>query len=64
MVSSKQVLKPINVIMLTVIIDMPGFGMIIPLIPFYAQKFASGASGKGILLASFSIMQVIQPFAM
>jgi MFS family permease len=48
-----------NVIILTVLIDMTGFGMIIPLIPFYAKKFASGASGIGILLSSFSVMQLI-----
>jgi MFS family permease len=55
----KQILSPINVIMLTVLVDMTGFGMIIPLIPFYAQRFAAGASGIGILLASFSVMQLI-----
>ncbi len=52
-------LSPINIIMITVLIDMTGFGMIIPLIPFYAQRFASGASGIGFLLASFSMMQLI-----
>lgn len=59
MVSTKKLLSPINVIMLTVLIDMTGFGMVIPLIPFYAQRFASGARGIGILLASFSVMQLI-----
>ena len=59
MASLKQVLTPINVIMLTILVDMTGFGMIIPLIPFYAQRFTSGASGIGILLASFSVMQLI-----
>ena len=54
----KRVLSPINVIMLTVLVDMTGFGMIIPLIPFYAQRFASGAGGIGLLLASFSVMQL------
>ena len=59
MASLKKFLTPINVIMLTVLIDMTGFGMIIPLIPFYAQKFSSGASGIGILIASYSVMQLI-----
>jgi len=54
---SPSLLNPINVIMLTVLIDMTGFGIIIPLIPFYAQRFASGPAGIGILLSSFSIMQ-------
>jgi len=61
--SENRLLNPINVIMLTVLVDMTGFGMIIPLIPFYAQRFASGASGIGILLASFSVMQLVfSPF--
>ncbi len=54
---SPSLLTPINVIMLTVLIDMTGFGIIIPLIPFYAQRFASGPAGIGILLSSFSVMQ-------
>ncbi len=59
MASQKSFLTPINVIMLTVLIDMTGFGMIIPLIPFYAQQFRSGPTGIGLLLASFSLMQFI-----
>lgn len=59
MAPAKQFLTPINIIMLTVLIDMTGFGIIIPLIPFYAQRFASGASGIGFLLASYSVMQLI-----
>jgi MFS family permease len=54
-----SIINPINLIMLTVLIDMTGFGMIIPLIPFYAQRFASGPTGIGILLSSFSFMQLI-----
>lgn len=56
---SKGGLSPINLLMLTVLIDMTGFGMIIPLIPFYAQRFASGAAGIGILIASYSVMQLL-----
>jgi len=52
-------LSPINLLMLTVLIDMTGFGMIMPLIPFYAQRFASGAAGIGILIASYSVMQLL-----
>jgi len=56
---SKGGLSPINLLMLTVLIDMTGFGMIIPLIPFYAQRFSSGAAGIGILIASYSVMQLL-----
>lgn len=63
MESKTGLLTPLNIIMITVLIDMTGFGMIIPLIPFYAQRFAFGASGIGFLLASFSVMQLIfSPF--
>jgi len=56
---AEGLLSPINVIVLTVLVDMTGFGIIIPLIPFYAQRLGSGPSGIGVLLASFSVMQLI-----
>jgi DHA1 family multidrug resistance protein-like MFS transporter len=50
-----------NVIILffTMIVVMMGFGIIIPILPFYIESF--GASGKelGLLMAIFSIMQFI-----
>jgi MFS family permease len=58
MISNKR-LSPLNIIVITVLIDMTGFGIIIPLIPFYARKFEAGATGIGILIASFSLMQFI-----
>lgn len=54
---SRSILSPITILVITVLIDMTGFGMIIPLIPFYAQKLDAGPSGIGILLTSFSVMQ-------
>ncbi len=52
-------LSPTFVILLTIFIDMTGFGMIIPLLPFYATTLQAGPTGIGILVASFSIMQFI-----
>jgi predicted MFS family arabinose efflux permease len=52
-------ISPILVIAITIFIDMTGFGMIIPLIPFLATSLDAGPSSIGILLASFSIMQFI-----
>lgn len=52
-------LSPTFVIFMTIFIDLTGFGMIIPLLPFYALTFQAEASGIGILVASFSIMQFI-----
>nr|NIO20022.1 MFS transporter [Candidatus Aenigmarchaeota archaeon] len=51
--------SPGSVIFLTIFIDMTGFGMIIPLIPFFADTFQVGATGIGVLMASFSLMQFI-----
>ncbi len=49
------------VIFLTVFIDLLGFGMVLPLLPVYADHFNIGNSGwmLGALMASFSAMQFI-----
>lgn len=47
------------VIFLTVFIDLLGFGMVIPLLPIYADQFTVDELGwqLGALMASFSVMQ-------
>jgi MFS family permease len=47
------------VIFLTVFIDLLGFGMVLPLLPIYADQFAVDPGGwqLGALMASFSVMQ-------
>lgn len=47
------------VIFLTVFIDLLGFGMVLPLLPLYAEKFGIPENGwqLGLLMAIFSIMQ-------
>ena len=50
-------LSPIFVIVLTVFIDITGYGIIIPLLPYYADEFQAGPVLLGILIASFAIMQ-------
>ena len=52
-------LSPIFVIVMTLFIDATGFGIIIPLLPFYAETFQAGSAALGILIASFSLMQFI-----
>jgi len=44
---------------MTIVIDLTGFGVIIPLLPFYAGTFQAGPTALGVLVASFSIMQFI-----
>jgi MFS family permease len=50
-------LSPILVIVITVFIDITGYGIIIPLLPFYATEFQAGPTALGILIASFAIIQ-------
>ncbi len=49
------------VIFLTVFIDLLGFGIVLPLLPIYAQDFTLDESGLqlGLLMASFSAMQFL-----
>lgn len=49
------------VIFLTVFIDLLGFGIVLPLLPIYAADFAIDPHGwrLGMLMASFSIMQLL-----
>lgn len=50
---------PTFVIMMTTFIDMIGFGMIIPVLPFHPETVGSGALALGMLIGSFSLMQFI-----
>jgi multidrug resistance protein len=54
---SKQRFSSTFIIVITLFVDAIGFGIIIPLIPFYAQTLQAGSAAIGVLIASFSIMQ-------
>jgi len=53
--------SPLIVIFTTVFIDLVGFGIVIPVLPFYAEGTAFNATPRtvGLLFASYSIMQLI-----
>src|SRR5437870_7835132 len=53
--------SPLFVIFITVFIDLVGFGIVIPVLPFYAEGTSFGASPRevGLLFASYSIMQLL-----
>jgi MFS family permease len=44
---------------LTVFIDLLGFGIAIPLLPFYAQRFGAGADTITLLMATYSLAQFV-----
>ena len=52
-------LSPLVIIFVTVFIDLLGFGIIIPLLPFYAESFGASAFTIGLLGTSFSLMQFL-----
>lgn len=47
------------VILLTVFIDLVGFGIVLPILPFYAQRFGAQGVGFGVLVSAFSLMQFL-----
>jgi len=47
------------VIFFTVLLDLLGFGMVLPLLPFYAQDFGASPLGVTMLFASFSLAQFV-----
>ncbi len=61
--SDSQFMKrsPLVVIFTTVFIDLLGFGIVIPVLPYYAEgtKFNGTPRTVGLLFASYSIMQLI-----
>ena len=51
--------SPSFVIVMTTFIDMIGFGMVIPVLPFHPETVGAGALALGVLIGSFSLMQFI-----
>jgi DHA1 family tetracycline resistance protein-like MFS transporter len=51
--------RPLLVIFLTAFVNLVGFGIIIPLLPFYALTFGASPLVIGLLFASFSLAQLL-----
>ena len=49
----------IGIVFLIVFIDLVGFGIVIPILPLYAEEYGPSPVVFGLLMASFSIMQFI-----
>lgn len=50
---------PLAIIFVTVFIDLLGFGIVLPLLPRYADAFGASHLQLGLLMASFSAMQLV-----
>ncbi len=54
----KQLFRsPVFLVALTVFIDFTGFGLVIPLLPFYAEKLGANAVEVGLLLTLYAVAQ-------
>lgn len=56
---SKASKAPLLIIFITVFIDLLGFGIVLPLLPRYAEHFETTGFQLGLLMASFSAMQFL-----
>lgn len=50
------------VVYLTVFIDLLGFGIILPILPFYAEKFGANGFWVGAVLTAYSAAQFVSAF--
>ncbi len=51
--------RPLAIIFLTIFVNLVGFGIIVPLLPFYAETFGASPVVIGLLFAVFSICQLV-----
>lgn len=51
--------RPLFVLFITIFVNLVGFGIIIPLLPFYAETFGASPLAIGLLFASFSLAQLV-----
>ena len=53
---ARDVTRPLLVIFLTIFVNLVGFGIIVPLLPFYAETFGASPLAIGLLFAVFSLV--------
>ncbi|MBP1596186.1 MAG: Multidrug resistance protein [Acidobacteria bacterium] len=51
--------SPVAIIFLTVFIDLVGFGIVLPLLPYYAETHGAASLTIGLLSTSYSLMQFL-----
>ena len=51
--------RNLSILFATLVVVMLGFGIIIPIMPFYVERFGGGGLEMGLLMTTFSLMQFI-----
>ena len=55
--------RALSIVFFVILLDLIGFGIIIPILPFYVRSFGVSDIAIGLLAASYSLMQFISaPF--
>ncbi|MCA9738162.1 MAG: MFS transporter [Gemmatimonadetes bacterium] len=53
----------LSFLFLTVLVDLVGFGIVLPLLPFYADRFGATGTEVGLLVLVYSLIQLFMaPF--
>ena len=55
----RKVPRELVILMITAMVDMVGVLMILPLLPFFAQRLGAGGLMVGLLVSSFSLAQLL-----
>src|SRR6266849_4670288 len=55
----KMIRSPLCLMALTIFIDFAGFGIILPLLPFWAQRFGAGPVVVGLVLTIYALAQFL-----
>jgi len=51
--------RQINILFLALVVIMLGYGMVIPIMPFYIEWLGASGTELGLLMASYSLLQLI-----
>ena len=57
--SSKDQLRRLSVLIATNCVDMIGFMIVVPLLPFYAERFGATPTMIGALISTFAFAQLV-----
>ena len=56
---NKLLRSPLFLMAFTIFIDFAGFGLILPLLPFWAQHLGANATGVGLILTMYALAQFV-----
>lgn len=52
-------LSPLGIVFTTVVIDLVGFGLVLPILPLWAEEFGASPVQIGLITASYAVMQLL-----